>query len=264
MHAALGYAWYEGFRFRPAHLSDSSFLQGEVMKQGCCSSATRILVVDDHLLSRRFTASALRQSGAIVKQASTASAALTMAREWRPQVILMDFRLGHEDGCEVARRIRADWPRTVAQPRIVMLTAESLDVDQIEALRRDVDDVLLKPVEPGALARAVSAKPLTARQVVSEPLLSKLQSLFRSELSACLPRLDGSIASGEMAAARAVLHQLIASSGMCGQQQLTRHLRALDDRCGKQPESSELALAYFAVLVSARSFLLLQTTANRN
>jgi len=229
------------------------------MKHGLCSSAARVLVVDDHPLSRRFVVSALRQNGADVKQVSTASAALAVAREWRPEVILMDFRLGNSDGSEIARRIRTGWPPALGQPRIVMLTAEALDDHRIKALRAHFDDVLLKPVEPALLLRAVSGAPLTTQLAVSEQGSSQLQSLFRSELSACLDRLDGFVASRDLVSARAVLHQLIASSGMCGQRQLNRHLRALHDRCGMEPKAGELARAHFAVLVSARAFLRAQT-----
>jgi len=229
------------------------------MKHGLCSSAARILVVDDHPLSRRFIVSALRQNGADVKQVSTASAALAVAREWRPEVILMDFRLGHADGSEIARRIRRGWPAVQNQPRIVMLTAEALDDHRTRALRAHVDNVLLKPVEPALLLRAVSGEPLNAQHTVYEGGSSELRSLFRSELSACLDRLDGFIASRDLASARAVLHQLIASSGMCGQRPLNRHLRALHDRCGMEPRAGELARAHFAVLVSARAFLRPQT-----
>lgn len=219
----------------------------------------RILVVDDHPLSRRFIVSALRQNGADVKQVGTASGAVALAREWRPRVILMDFRLGNANGFDVARRIRADWPNALAQPRIVMLTAEVLDRGRMRALLRDVDDVLLKPVEPGVLLRAVSGEPRTAPYAVSDEGLPQLRSLFRSELSACLARLDDFLARRDLAAARAVLHQMIASSGICQEHGLNRHLRALHDRCGRTAETAELAREYFAVLVSSRAFLHRQT-----
>ena len=225
------------------------------MKDGLRSSAARILVVDDHPLSRRFIVSALRQNGACVKQVGSASAALVVAQEWRPEVILMDFRLGNADGSEIARRIRTGWPPALGQPRIVMLTAETLDDHRIKALRAYVDDVLPKPVEPALLLRAVSGEPLNAQHAVSEQVSLQLQSLFRSELSVCLERLDGFVASRDLVSARAVLHQLIASSGMCGQHRLNRHLRALHDRCGREGKTGELARAHFAVLVSARAFL---------
>ncbi|HET6593340.1 MAG TPA: response regulator, partial [Xanthomonadales bacterium] len=83
----------------------------------------RILIVDDHRISRRFMAAALRQNGAAVKQAATVSHALSIALSWLPDVVVLDVRLGDDCGYDVAELLGRRWPAAVRNPDIFLLSA---------------------------------------------------------------------------------------------------------------------------------------------
>ena len=115
----------------------------------------RILIVDDHRISRQFMAAALRQNAVEVKQAATASQALAIALAWLPDVILMDVRLGDESGYDIARQLSERWPSGLRQPDIRMLSAEIPRSDERDGSRDPRYPLLLKPVNLQHLLRAV-------------------------------------------------------------------------------------------------------------
>lgn len=71
-------------------------------------SVRRILVVDDYAPASQALARLLRLDGHIVQSASTAAEAMTIALDFRPEVVLLDINLGGDtDGLTVARWMRA-------------------------------------------------------------------------------------------------------------------------------------------------------------
>jgi DNA-binding NarL/FixJ family response regulator len=83
--------------------------------------AQRVLVVDDHQMFVQLLSSALSAQPDLecVGVAYDISAALERARELRPDLIVMDVRLGDGDGIAAARELVAEHPDT----RVVVLTA---------------------------------------------------------------------------------------------------------------------------------------------
>jgi DNA-binding NarL/FixJ family response regulator len=86
--------------------------------------ALRCLIVDD---SEEFLDSASRLLSAqgleVVGRASSGVEAVRLVATLRPDVVLVDVRLGDEDGLEVARRIAADARET----RIILISTHSED-----------------------------------------------------------------------------------------------------------------------------------------
>jgi CheY-like chemotaxis protein len=226
------------------------------MNRDSTTPTRAVLVVDDHAISRRFIAAALRQSDWRVKQAATAGDALAIARRWLPRVVLIDVNLRGANGFDLARRIWEDWPGSLQRPRIVMISADAPDSRQLSLSGRYVDRFLLKPVSDARLRDALepgrSGPALTDGLAETEP---ELQQLFRRELSTQLEKLDRCLAARDLSAANGILHQLIASSGLCREPGLERKLRNLDERCRKGAGAAELGHEYFSLLVSARDFL---------
>jgi CheY-like chemotaxis protein len=215
----------------------------------------RVLIVDDHGISRQFMAAALRHIAGDIKQACTASEARALAWSWLPDLILMDVRLADTDGFEVARQIRSRWPLTIQQPRVIMLSAQPCRAGRPRIDRAGMDGFLTKPVTMPELFDAIAAPTNSVTRSVDEDSLSQLQALFRCELAARLEPLEGCLTSCDFAGARAILHQLIASSGLCLQRRLERDLRALHEACDKRPHAGSLARNYFSLLVRARKYL---------
>jgi adenylate cyclase len=115
----------------------------------------RILVVDDmaanvHILQLRLAA-----QGYEVLTATDGEAALAVAREARPDLILLDVMMPKVDGLEVCRRLRAD-PAFPFTP-IIMVTAKADPKDVVAGLEAGGDEYLTKPVDQTALVARVKS-----------------------------------------------------------------------------------------------------------
>jgi len=224
------------------------------MENRSATEDLKVLVVDDHPLSRHFMTAALRQITRSVKLADTARKALIVADEWQPQVIVMDVQLPDASGLDVASRIHKRWHGSSEPPRIVFVSAADL-ADETTAGRPVAAGYLIKPVSACDLLSAVA--PLHHRSVGERhtPTPDEIQRLFGAELTVQFAPLSHCLATRDLAGARAILHRLIASSGLARQRRLERDLRALHAACGPPAAVGPLARDYFAALSSAREFL---------
>lgn len=113
----------------------------------------RVLVADDQALVRSGFALILEQQSDIdvIAQAADGAQAVRMARELRPDVVLMDIQMPVLDGIAATRQIL----REASPPRVVVLTTFDVDDYVVEALRIGASGYLLKDVEPADLVRAV-------------------------------------------------------------------------------------------------------------
>lgn len=75
-----------------------------------------------------------------------------MARDARPDVIILDLMLPGMDGIEVCRRVRA-----FSDAYILILTARSDEVDRVIGLSVGADDYVIKPFSPRELSARVQA-----------------------------------------------------------------------------------------------------------
>ena len=115
----------------------------------------RVLLADDQALVRagfRALIDAQRDME-VVGEADDGEAAVALAAERAPQVVLMDIRMPGLDGIEATRRISAD--PALAGVRVVMLTTFDLDEHVFEALACGASGFLVKDTEPDELLRAV-------------------------------------------------------------------------------------------------------------
>jgi PAS domain S-box-containing protein len=119
--------------------------------------ARRVLVVDDMRDSGDSLGTLLRLYGMEVCVAHDGRSALDAAREFRPDVVLLDVGLPGMDGLEVARQLRAD-PHT-RSAALVAVTGFGQDEDRRKTREAGFDLHLVKPVEPDELRRVLSALP---------------------------------------------------------------------------------------------------------
>ncbi|CAN5142638.1 response regulator transcription factor [soil metagenome] len=104
-------------------------------------SPVRALVVDDEPTLTDLLSMALRYEGWDVKTASEGRQAVTLAREFRPDVIVLDVMLPDIDGLQVLSRVRGDGQET---PVLFLTAKDSLD-DRIAGLTAGGDDYVTKP-----------------------------------------------------------------------------------------------------------------------
>lgn len=109
------------------------------------------LVVDDEERICFFLKDTLERIGHIVTATSSGEQALEILRDARFDLALLDLRLGGRvDGMQILEAIRWRWPATA----VIILTAHGSLETAVEAIRKEVDGYLLKPVEPAEVRRA--------------------------------------------------------------------------------------------------------------
>ena len=108
-----------------------------------------ILIADDNQDALESLALMLRLEGHEVHCASDGEEALALAGLRRPEIVVLDVGMPKLDGCEVARRIRAEsWGRGAV---LVALTGWGQDVDRRRSREAGFDMHLVKPVDPATI-----------------------------------------------------------------------------------------------------------------
>jgi CheY-like chemotaxis protein len=108
-----------------------------------------ILIADDNQDALESLALMLRMEGHEVHCASDGEEALMLAGQRKPEIVVLDVGMPKLDGCEVARRIRAEtWGRDAV---LVALTGWGQEVDRRRSREAGFDMHLVKPVDPATL-----------------------------------------------------------------------------------------------------------------
>lgn len=112
-----------------------------------------VLLVDDHKVVRQGVRAFLQTQPDIqvIAEADSGEAAVTLAVDYAPDVVLMDLVMPGMDGVEATRRLKQVSPRT----QVIVLTSYHQDEHIFPAIRAGALSYLLKDVEPAALAEAV-------------------------------------------------------------------------------------------------------------
>lgn len=112
----------------------------------------KVLVVDDDVKTVELVKLYLNRDGYRVITAYDGNEALKMAREGRPDLIVLDLMLPGINGLEICRILRNE-----SDVPIIMLTALTTDDDRLAGLNIGADDYVSKPFSPRELAARVRA-----------------------------------------------------------------------------------------------------------
>jgi len=116
----------------------------------------RILVVDDDLTIAEVVGDYLRDAGLETRHAADGQSALSVVREWPPDLVVLDLMLPGIDGVEVCRQLRATQHGPQPLP-VIMLTALGDEADRVHGLEAGADDYVTKPFSPRELTLRVQA-----------------------------------------------------------------------------------------------------------
>src|SRR5947209_13772992 len=131
-------------------------------------TALRVLAVDDERSITELLSMALRYEGWDVRTAASGTDAVRVAREFRPDAVVLDVMLPDMDGLEVLRRLRAESPLLP----VIFLTARDGVADRIAGLTAGGDDYVTKPFsleEVAARLRGLLRR--TSRAVTDDAVL---------------------------------------------------------------------------------------------
>jgi two-component system sensor histidine kinase/response regulator len=103
---------------------------------------SKILAVDDNVIDI-MTIERLLGEEYDLKTASTGEEALSIAAEFRPDIILLDNMMPGLDGGQVCRQVRAD--SGLRHTKIIMVSGKSRVSERVEAYRAGADDYITKP-----------------------------------------------------------------------------------------------------------------------
>lgn len=143
---------------------------------GLSAPGYRALIVDDEAAIAEVVASYLQREQFETRTAVDGSEAVALAREFDPDVVVLDLGLPGADGLEVCRQLRS-----FSDAYVVMLTARDTEMDTIVGLTVGADDYITKPFSPRELVariRALLRRPRTVTggdQVAPPRRFGKLQ-----------------------------------------------------------------------------------------
>lgn len=202
----------------------------------------KVLVVDDHLLSRKGIASILATHPlfTIVGEATNGQEALEQAKALRPDLILMDIRMPGVSGLEATRLIKEAMPYV----KIVILSVSDDVQDFFEAIKKGAQGYLLKNMEPEYWIDYIISI-VQGEAPISRALATKILQ----EFAAPKPDMLGSkLSEREKEVLQLVSHGLgnkeIGEKLYISESTVKNHLRNIMDKLHLQNRKQLIAFAY--------------------
>jgi DNA-binding NarL/FixJ family response regulator len=176
----------------------------------------RILIADDHALFRDGLRSLLRAEGhEVVGEAKNGIEAVELAKELKPDLVLMDVSMPGADGITATRTLTAEMPDV----KVLILTASEEEAKLFEAIKAGAQGYLLKNLEADAFFDMLD-KASRGEPALTPTLARKLlQEFAKPPAPAAPPRSE----EEELTAReREVLELMV--EGVTSNRQLARHL----------------------------------------
>ena len=141
---------------------------------------TTLIAIDDHPLFRKGVSDLIGMEDclSLIGEAANGEDGLALAKEVKPNIILLDLNMKGMDGIATLKAIK----EAELDARVIMLTVSDHEEDVVAALRAGADGYLLKDMEPedtlDYLRQAAAGK-----MVISERLTALLAHALRHEAS---------------------------------------------------------------------------------
>ncbi|MEI8138374.1 MAG: response regulator [bacterium] len=123
------------------------------MKKG--QPVAKILMVDDNDDLLLLVGARLRSNGYEVVTASNGETAIKLALREKPALILLDMGLPDLDGCAVCRRLKSEV--SIREIPIIVMSANSRQVDKDQAAECGAEGYMAKPCDPGSLLEGIGS-----------------------------------------------------------------------------------------------------------
>lgn len=130
---------------------------------------TSVLIVEDETAIVTMLRYNLEREGFKVYTTGDGEEAVTMVKEYRPDIIVLDWMLPSMTGVEVCKQLR--WENDTKNIPIIMLSARGEESDRIRGLDAGADDYMVKPFSPSELVARIKAVFRRLRPSLSEQKL---------------------------------------------------------------------------------------------
>ncbi|MCE2712930.1 MAG: response regulator transcription factor [Cryomorphaceae bacterium] len=215
----------------------------------------KILIVDDEEDIRELLSYNLRKEGYVVFSAENGENGLSLLREEKPDLVLLDVMMPGMDGIEVCETIRQI--PGLSQTLICFLTARGEDYSQIAGLDAGADDYVAKPIKPKVLISRINAilrrkgmieqdpKPVTGLVINREKYIvekdGKVLQLPRKEfeLLALLVSKPGDVFERDV-----ILDKVWGTDIIVGDRTIDVHIRKLREKIGENQIKTVKGVGY--------------------
>lgn len=192
----------------------------------------RLLVADDHLLSRKGIVSLLAgmEEVEIAGEAADGLEALEKARELMPDLILMDIKMPRCDGVEATRRIKEELPYV----KVIILSVSDDPQDFFEAIKAGAQGYLHKNMEPETWVEFLHSV-IRGEAPISRPLAARILKEFVVQGQPAAPDTSGTQVTGREKevlelVARGLSNREIADRLAIAETTVKNHLRNILDK----------------------------------
>ncbi|HXD60229.1 MAG TPA: response regulator transcription factor [Thermoleophilaceae bacterium] len=214
--------------------------------------SVRVLIADDQELVRTGFRMILEAEAdlEVVGEAANGLEAVALARDLRPDVLLMDIRMPELDGISAAREVLAEDGTT--PPRVLMLTTFDLDEYVYDALRSGASGFLLKDLPAAQLVagvRTVGAGDALLAPAITRRLIEEFVSTAPDSLPPGLDDLTPRELEVFRLVAKGLSNAEIAQELIIAETTVKTHVARLLMKLGVRDRVQAVVLAYEAGLV---------------
>lgn len=204
----------------------------------------KILIVDDEKDILELLDYHLIKEGYKTMKASNGKDALIVAKDFLPDLVLLDLMMPEMDGIETCIEFRED--KILKDCLIAILTARAEDYSQIAGLNAGADDYIHKPIKPRvllsrikALLRRTEAKANSVSNVELEIDVEKYVAILRGE-EMLLPKKEFELLAllftkpGKVFTREVILAKVWGDDIIVGDRTIDVHIRKLREKIGNQ------------------------------
>lgn len=141
----------------------------------------RVLVVDDEQDTTDGLARLVRRWGHADRIAYDGPAALRVAVDQNPDVVLLDIEMPHMDGCQVARQLRLELPESKCL--IIAVTGRADDEHRQRCIEAGIDLVLIKPVDPAVVETLLECERVSQSRTNNKAGASLTEGLLKADIN---------------------------------------------------------------------------------
>ncbi|NVK23507.1 MAG: response regulator [Gammaproteobacteria bacterium] len=141
------------------------------------TNVQQLLIIEDDVTFAATLTRRLERQGFTVQSAHTTEDGLTAAMEQNPQYVLLDMKIGSDNGIQILPQLRASLPNA----KIILLTGYASIATAVDAIKAGADDYLTKPVDSTSLINALIADTAINKQSSTQQTIQTRMSPARLE-----------------------------------------------------------------------------------